>query len=432
MLSDFGKLSVLVFGAGLAVSPLLAQTVVQRVPQDMDSSNQSAWFQPLVVQGNTTYVALNTPGDTAGTHYVKVGVQVNGGTWQFDYIKNADGTLWTQIDDLGHNQPSMVIDGSGYIHVWADHHRNDWRYFRSATPNSVTNISRIANRTPTGFPDQASLTYIVPASAPNGDLYMIARDTSVISGSGVGNFYRWNKNSRVWTKVATFASQSGQFVYPDDVKVDAAGRVHIVWEWRSGGTGALRHQGSYLRFDPATGVFRTVNGQATAIPVNLSTPNLLFQPLEAGEVSAGSDEGPGIQSAAVAIDGSNRPSLAWRYRSATSNGFDAYRMRSSGSTWVDKVKVYTATKANGTNASIDTTHNGTRVRVYLPVSGLGVIALDKADGWIPHQITPGKAISRTIVYPLDDNTDIVYGAAPTDIDANTGSLYIVEVGPVLP
>ncbi|GBG07790.1 hypothetical protein PAT3040_02351, partial [Paenibacillus agaridevorans] len=35
------------------------------------------------------------------------------------------------INDLGHNQPSIALDGDGNLHMFASMHHEGWKYFRS-------------------------------------------------------------------------------------------------------------------------------------------------------------------------------------------------------------------------------------------------------------------------------------------------------------
>ena len=52
---------------------------------------------------------------------------------------------------------------------------------------------------------------------------------------------------------------------------------------------------------------------------------------------------------------------------------------------------------------------------------------DNTSGWIPQALDSSKAVRRISVVPRTATTDVVYGSAPTEIDANTGRLYLFEV-----
>ncbi|WP_051651047.1 BNR-4 repeat-containing protein [Brevundimonas bacteroides] len=404
-----------------------AQVTVEQVPREVDSSNQAAWWRPIVVRGNISYVAFNAPGSTAGTHEVKVGVKVGAGPWVFGSLKDENGVVWVHADDIGHDQPTMAVDGDGFIHVFADHHGDNWRYFRSGAANDPsTMLRRIGS-----MPGSVSMTYPIAEEAPNGDIYLMVRN--FVSSVGQGELYRWNDATNVWSKIATFAREVGAVVYPDDLRVDSAGDVHLAFEWAYGYPRPLRHYGSYLRYQVSTGQWRTANGAVLTLPVNRATPNLLYQGLTAGELWNDSDSGIGIQAAGLTVDSQNRPSIAYRYRTdGGSNGqdFDVYRIRWNGTAWADRTKIYTAN--NNVSAAIETTHNGTRARVYWTVAGVGLMAAE-SPSWTPVAIATGQpGVSRISGVLASSTEDVIYATAPQEIDANRGSLYVVRVGPNLP
>ncbi len=411
----------------LASQPAAAQVGVEMVPAETDSSNQAAWWRPVVVKGNTTYVAFNSPGDTAGTHRIKIGVKVGTGNWTIGFLKDENGNVWSHEDDVGHDQPTIAVDGDGYIHVWADHHVDDWRYFRSGAPNDPTAMLRRIG----SMPGTVGATYPIAEHAPNGDIYLIIRNH--FSGAGQGELYRWNNTADSWSKMGIFARENTNFVYPDDLKIDDAGNVHIAFEWAYGTPRALRHYGSYLKYDVAAGVFRTANGTALSAPATRATPNLLFQGLGSGEVWNNSNDGVGIQAAGLTVDQYARPSIAYRYRTAGGSNalnYDVYRIRWNGSAWSDKVKIYTA--SNNVPAAVETTHNGTRARVYFTVSGVGLMAAE-SPGWAVRPVATGQpGVSRISGILTGITQDVIYAAAPTQIDANRGRVYIMTIGDVLP
>jgi hypothetical protein len=409
----------------LCAQPSMAQVTVTTVPRDIDSSNQAGWWRPLVVRGNDTYFAFNAPHPTANKHYVKFG-KWDGTNWTFGFLKNADGTAWVdpnQNDDIGHTQPTMAIDGDGVIHVWADGHDEPWQYFRSTSALDVTDIRRAQ-----GMPGSVAFTYPVAATAPNGDVYLMIRNHA--GGiRGRGELYHWNDNTNAWRHVGQFAAQtSNAVVYPDGMHIDDIGDVHLVFSWAYLHARGLRHYGSYLRYDVSHDVFRNSWDTVVSIPVNISTPNLLYYGLQGGETFDAADTGIGLQSATVAVDNLRRPSIVFRHRPTAGTGdldFNVYRIRWNGSNWVDKVTIHTA--ANDCPAALGHSHNGTRVRAYFATTGSGLMMAENTSSWIPQALDSTKAVRRLSAVARNSTTDIVYGSAPTEIDANTGRLYLFEV-----
>ncbi|MFF1650892.1 BNR-4 repeat-containing protein [Streptomyces sp. NPDC058240] len=204
-----------------------AATVIEKVPYAMDSSNQAAWWTPAATykgRGQYTYFAFNEPGSTAATHRPAIARRDPDGVWSRLPLLDKSGQQAEFADDNGHNQPSVARDGSGRLHVFASMHANAWRYFRTeAAGGDVTDHAA-------ELPDQGvGITYPIVATAPNGDLYLAAR---VGSGSDQrpGKLYRWDNAAARWSVVATFADALNRSVYPDDLTVDAAGRVHLLYE----------------------------------------------------------------------------------------------------------------------------------------------------------------------------------------------------------
>ncbi|MEP1444549.1 MAG: BNR-4 repeat-containing protein [Paraglaciecola sp.] len=397
-----------------------ADVVIEEVA-DVDSSNQAGWWVPLALHDDESYFSFNSSGSISSKHKVKVAKRSSTGTWVSGFLKNADGSVWEHSDDNGHDQPTIAVDGDGDIHVFADHHNNNWRYFRSSNPKDVSNLlkrSDIVN-------NSGIYTYPVAATAPNGDIYLIVRDTKG-SDIGKGQLLHWNNNSNVWSHISTFASQTNTRVYPDDVVIDNNGDVHIIWEWAYGHPRADRHYGSYLKYEPNTGLFKTANGSTVSAPVNLSTPNLFYQGLESGESFSSADVGKGIQSAKLALGSTGRPSVVYRFRTdETSSGgrdYEVFRIRWNGSNWVDKTNIY---NTQDTIAALGHTIVGDRVRAYFVSNDKQLHVSQKIAGgdWDTYTLSGDKAIERVNVKVKSSDEDVVYASAPTSVSSSSGKLY---------
>jgi hypothetical protein len=338
-------------GANAAVS-------VTEVPYRMDASNQAGWWKPIEEYNGSVYLAYNawgsaSAGGSADTHTVYIARRAPNGTWSRGCMQDSSGGCFVFGDDIGHNQPTIAIDGDGYIHAFVSMHGHTWRYYRSASPGAVEAMinrnSQMPN--PTG-----SITYPVAARAANGDVYVIVCDRTL------GKMYRWNNTTNVWSYVATFASEGNRSVYPDDVAGTADGSVHIAWEWARGAAGGLRHVGSYLRYSPATNRFHNAAGTAVTVPVTSTSP-VAYQPLEGSESFEQGDmlHDPGVQSAKLAVAADGRPMVAYRYRATPGGTFRVRLAEWTGTAW-QRSWVYTG--AYDTFAAVDVSTYGGGVRVY--------------------------------------------------------------------
>ncbi|MFI1249227.1 BNR-4 repeat-containing protein [Streptomyces anulatus] len=406
--------------ADTAHSAAAATTVTEKVPYAMDSSNQAAWWTPVATykgRGQYTYFAFNEPGSTAATHRPAIARRDPDGAWSLLPLVNRDGQRAEFPDDNGHNQPSVARDGSGRLHVFASMHANAWRYYRTEAPGAAVTDHAAE------LPDQGvGITYPIVTTAPNGDLYLAAR---VGSGSDQrpGKLYRWSNADSRWSVVATFASALNRSVYPDDITVDASGRVHLLYEWGKAPATAFRHQLSYLTYDPSAGAFADSTGATVTAPVTPTTSDVV-QDLTAGEEWSNDNTypGPSVQSAKLTLDGTT-PKIAYRYRSADSGGhFRVYYAYPSGGDWVRK----TVYAGGQTAAALGITWDETDTKriYYVTASGTDRVfaATQSADGaWTARSAAPGVSADRLAVRRDSDGRDVLY--LP---DTARNSLYYVS------
>ncbi|MFD7495358.1 BNR-4 repeat-containing protein [Streptomyces sp. NPDC059832] len=383
-----------------------AATVIEKVPYAMDSSNQAAWWTPAATyrgRGQYTYFAFNEPGSTAATHRPAIARRDPDGVWSRLPLLDKSGQQAEFADDNGHNQPSVARDGSGRLHVFASMHANAWRYFRTeAAGGDVTDHAA-------ELPDQGvGITYPIVATAPNGDLYLAAR-----VGAGAdqrpGKLYRWDNAAARWSVVATFAGALNRSVYPDDLTVDAAGRVHLLYEWAKAPATGFRHQLSYLRYDPSTGAFADSAGAAVTTPVAPGTSDVI-QELTTGEEWSidNAYTGPAVQSAKLTLDGST-PKVAYRYRSADSGGnFRVYYAYPSGGDWARQ----TVYAGGQTAAALGITWDETDAQRVYYVTGSGTdrvfVATESGSTWTSQSAAPGVSADRLAVRRDSDGNDVLY------------------------
>jgi hypothetical protein len=395
-------------------------STIDDAPYTVDSSNQAAWWSPMAEHGGNIYMAYNAPASTSGKHKVYVAKRSSSGTWSTGCLKNGQGNCVEYADDIGHNQPSIAIDGSGYIHVFASMHHVDWQYFRS---NGTADVSDIRDRS-SEMPDQnGQYTYPVMATTPDGNVWLIIRAQS--TNGRAGRLYKWTNSSNTWNRQASFGYESGKTVYPDDIKVDSNGDLHIVFEWLGlNNGGPIRHAGSYLRYSPATNQFYKADGSTVAVPVTPSTAGVVYQPLQAGESfsddASADDKEVGMQSAKLTLQsGSTKPHIVYRLRTSYSGRWTVKRARYS-SGWQTET-VYSG--SYDTYAALGVSHNGSIARAYYVknVNGKGepyVAEKSSTGGWTETALASGKDVQRISVIRTSSSKDVLYMSAPSE-----GKLY---------
>jgi hypothetical protein len=394
-----------------------AATSTSRVPFRMDASNQAGWWKPIEEFGGRIYVAYNawggpTAGGASDTHTVYVAKRETDGGWTRGCMKAPSGQCAIYGDDVGHNQPTIAIDGHGHIHAFVSMHGHNWRYYRSSVAGDVTSmVDRSAE-----MPDQGGIyTYPSATRSQNGDVYLIIRAHTQ------GRLYRWNNASNAWSRVATFAAGSGFVVYPDEISGDSAGDLHITWEWAYGGANGLRHLGSYLRYSPASNRFHTASGAAVAVPATTASP-VVYQPLEGQERATDRDSAarpPGVQSAKVAVNSARRPVVAYRYRPTAGGRFHVRLAEWTGSAW-RRQTVYAGRYE--TYAAVDVTSFGTGLRVYYAKNHTigddqATVADRRPAGWTESLVLAGVPVERLAVIRRGA-VDHLYLASPS-----TAALY---------
>ncbi|GBG05991.1 hypothetical protein PAT3040_00481 [Paenibacillus agaridevorans] len=405
--------------AGL-IKPGRTDGMLEEVPYKMDVSNQAGWWGPLKTKNGITYMAFNEPSLRPGYHYIAVAIKDENGDWK--KIPAMNGTTRAEfINDLGHNQPSIALDGDGNLHMFASMHHEGWKYFRS-DPVSGT----LQNRS-SSLPNQAGLyTYPVVTNAPNGDLWLLIRSGG--TDRRIGELFQYNSADGEWSKVAAFANEQNRSVYPDDIKVDAEGNVHILFEWAPYPANAIRHVLTYAKYVSSEGKVYKADGTELAFPLTTATGDII-QPLTEGENFQSNE---GVQSAKLVLDDNNRPLVAYRYKTAANPDiFEVKFARFDGGEWIRE----TVFSLADTKAAIDITSHGSEIRIYYATAAGADRARVSvfADGvWQHDVLAPGIPIERLSVESSAPGSDILYLTDITNTRLYYGRKDSVIVAPELP
>lgn len=372
---------------------------IERVPFWMHDSNQAGWWTPLAEHNGAAYMAYNTPSDNELFHHVAVAVRSSGGDWKRYLATNEAGIPESYINDPGHNQPSLAIDGNGQLHLFASMHNDNWRYFTwDTTDSSAQLLDASAN-----MPDpNARITYPIVEVDSQGDLWLIVRMHESTRRPGI--LYHYDHTQREWSRIAEFASADQRSVYPNDLKVDDEGNVHIVFEWALYPAAPMRHELSYIRYDSAAGTFTDASHNVVPIPVTPATVDLI-QPLLSDEDY---NSNHGVQTAKLALDEDGSPLVIYRQSSLSHpNHFVVKFARWEGTEWQREV-IFQETP---TRAALDITRVGSEIRLYY-IRNTGVdrvyAAVPDNNGWQHLSIVPGLPADRLSVISDVSGKDIVY------------------------
>jgi len=440
--------AVAALALGLIVAPPAhaeggATATVEELPFAVDSSNQAAWWNPLDVVGDVTFFAFNAPAPQAARHEVHLASRAADGTWTEGCLRTTAGAACvTFVDDNGHNQPSIVVDGDGVIHAFVSMHNEQWNYFRSDTAGDVRTM---VDRTST-MPDlDVDITYPVTARGADGDAWVLVRTGTDADGAREGVLYHFDRDAGSWARETTIAAATGYSFYPDDLEVSADGRVHVLWEWGPFPADPARHLGSYAVYDPATGTLADVTGTTVSGPITpASAGAVVWRPFSPGE-SIGSYT-PAVQSAKLALDGSSLAGIGYRFVEKDRSAYDARFARWNGSAWVDEKVVDTAALGDGvaTAAAVDVTRAGSTTRLYTVVTAQvcgevrsrAVVAErdDTTSGWSYAGIGEARLGQQRLRAQerSTDDADVVYLSAPVAAPARLSHAVVPRGAPVGP
>lgn len=395
---------------------------VETVPYDVDTSNQAGWWRPLDVVGGVTYFAFNAPASTAARHEVHLAARSASGTWTKGCLRvSAGGACATFVDDNGHNQPSIVVDGSGTIHAFVSMHNEQWNFFRSTVAGDVSSLVDTTSEMPdlTG-----QFTYPVTARGADGDAWLLVRSGTDAQGRREGVLYHYDLAVGHWARETVIAAATGYSFYPDDLAVDEDGRVHVLWEWGPFPADPARHLGSYAVYDPATGALSDVAGSALTGPITPTTSgSVVWRPFGPGE-AIGSYT-PALQTAKLAIDGDTLRGIVYRFVEADETAYDVHVASWNGSGWASEQLLDASALGSGvsTIAGIDITTDGATDRAYavLNVQACGqnlsqVVRFERstgAAGWSTSTVgDPQRGQQRLRAETRPDGTDVLYLTAP--------------------
>lgn len=407
--------------ASTDVSATGAAETIETLPYPVDTSNQAGWWRPLDVVGGVSYFAFNAPAAVSAQHEVHLASRALDGTWTEGCLRaTTGGACMTFTDDNGHNQPSIVVDGAGTIHAFVSMHNEQWNVFRSSAPGDVTSLVDAT----ASMPDlDQDVTYPVTARGPEGDAWVLVRVGTDDQGRREGVLYRYDLDVGSWHRETTIAAATGYSFYPDDLEVDADGRVHVLWEWGPFPADPARHLGSYAVYDPADGSFSDVAGTALAGPVTPSSPgSVIWRPFGAGE-AIGSYT-PALQTAKLAIDGTSLVGIVYRFVEADETAYDVRYSSWNGATWADESLIDSSALGSGvsTVAGIDATSADGIDRVYavMAVQVCGenrsqVVRFERASGgteWAARTVGVATSGPQRLRAATTDGTDVVYASAP--------------------
>jgi hypothetical protein len=161
-----------------------------------------------------------------------------------------------------HNTISIMVDGTGYLHIAWDHHGNSLNYCKSKAPGSLELTGKLSM---TGLNEQ-KVTYPEFLKLPDGNLLFLYRD----GASGKGNLVlnRYDIKNKQWTQLqANLIDGEGKRNAYWQACADTKGIIHISWVWRESPDVSSNHDMCYARSSDGGNTWSTSAAKKYLLPI---------------------------------------------------------------------------------------------------------------------------------------------------------------------
>jgi hypothetical protein len=164
-----------------------------------------------------------------------------------------------------HNTISIMVDGSGYLHIAWDHHNNPVNYCKSVSPGSLELTGKLSM---TGSNEQ-KVTYPEFHKLPNCNLLFFYREGSSGNGNLVLNQY--DIHTKQWTRLHNnLIDGEGKRNAYWQACIDTKGTIHLSWVWRESPDVASNHDMCYAKSADGGKTWETSTGKKYSLPINAS------------------------------------------------------------------------------------------------------------------------------------------------------------------
>jgi hypothetical protein len=169
-----------------------------------------------------------------------------------------------------HNSISIIVDGSGFLHVSWDHHNNELRYCKSKFPGSL----ELSEKMMMTGKSETKVTYPQFFRQSNGNLIFMYRDGESGKGNLVINKYTLKTGK--WSQLhSNLIDGEGLRNAYWQACVDQKGGLHLSWVWRESPDVASNHDLCYAYSKDGGITWRKSTGERYALPIKESTAEVV-------------------------------------------------------------------------------------------------------------------------------------------------------------
>ncbi|ASJ72142.1 BNR repeat-containing protein [Granulosicoccus antarcticus] len=199
-----------------------------------------------------------------------------------------------------HNGISIMIDGTGYVHMAWDHHVDTLRYARSLAPESL----QLGPMMAMVGTDEMAVTYPEFHRLPSGDILFAYRDGS--SGNGRLIINQYDHALMQWKRIqSNLLDGEGQRNAYWQIHIGSDSTIHLSWVWRETGDVATNHDMHYARSGNGGISWQSATGNNYSLPMTQQTVDPIWL------ISQGSNL---INQTSITADSNGTPYIATYYR----------------------------------------------------------------------------------------------------------------------
>jgi len=282
-----------------------------------------------------------------------------------------------------HNMISIMIDGTGYLHLSWDHHNNALNYCRSKQPGSLELTDKISM---TGL-NEKKVSYPEFYKLPGGNLLFFYRD----GGSGKGNLVinQYSIKTKEWKQLhSNLIDGEGKRNAYWQACVDAKGTIHVSWVWRESPDVASNHDMCYARSADGGKTWMNSVGKKYQLPITAATAEYALQIPQQSEL---------INQTSMFADASGNPYIASYWREKGDSIPQYHLIYKKGKQWQ-------AQNLGFRKTAFSLSGGGTK---RIPISRPQIIA------W-----PTGKTISVAIIFRDEERGGKISVAVSSDINRN--------------
>lgn len=246
----------------------------------------------------------------------------------------------SSLHDDDHGVPSMVMDGSGYVHIFYGSHNQDFLWVKTT---SVRNPS--AWTTMSNSPSGGQLSYPHP-NLYGSQIFVFAR--SYVGGTAPNDKYTgvlYKNTTSAWgSKITFFDLGSNTRTYFGNFVTDSSGKFHFLIT-NADLTDTYRRDIFYLIYDPVTGSISNHDGShvvaEASFPIGLSDANTYFRIYEHDTSGATAAEKYSGNIPSLCLDSNGKPHVVFFNGLTTGIGYtgggfediDIMYMNKVGASW---------------------------------------------------------------------------------------------------